>query len=350
MRLKHKKSTPSEIFNPDDFRDLQNKILTRDHHLWESGLVIERLLEMAPERVAVKLNSALKVSRNKLNNSALLKCRKAKIQYALTEWCNFKTCLKLDREHAASLAIATLEELVSKNADTSFLAEQGCEHASAKLLELETRAGMKWPDIHAHLAISRSRHHQVVLQLNWLIEKNMGLANDVASETRAYGEPFEDKRQNGFIGLRKAILNFNPDYGFKFSSFAWPIIRSTIIRAAQCESRTIELPSHVHEKLKKIREFEESYYSEHLGRHPSLEEIAVETGLELSVVLDLLLHRLPILALDSPFDGEHGLSLLEAISDGHQMAFDEDLHPETVLQGEFDASVPEKQRIRHRAA
>jgi RNA polymerase primary sigma factor len=209
---------------------------------------------------------------------------------------------------------------------------------------------MQWQQIKEHLATARHRNQQVIRQLNRLIESNMGLAEWVASRTNAYGEPFEDKRQNGFIGLRKAILNFNPERGFKFSSFAVPLIRSAIRRAAQRESRAVELPSHVHEKLKKIRDFEESYYSEHPGCQPSPEEIAAEIGLKLSVVLDLLPHRLPIIALDAPLDGEHGASLLETISDGHLTAFDENLHPETVLQGEFDASVPDEHTIRQRAA
>ena len=348
--VKTSAEAPNVYCDPSDFHELQERILSRNHHLWESGLVVERLLELAPERIAAKLSGATKTRLNKLNSPELRKRQRAKIQQILTEWSGLKTCLKLDTEHAANLSLATLEDLVSTHTSTAILAEQGCDHASAKILELETRAGMQWTQIRDHLATARYRDQQVTHQLNCLIEKNMGLAEWVASRTNAYGEPFEDKRQNGYIGLRKAILNFNPELGFKFSSFAVPLIWSTIRRAAQRESRTVELPSHVYEKLKKIRDFEDSYLLKNSGYLPSPHETAEATNLELSAVLDLLPHRLPIVALDEPRNANHGLSLLELLSENDLAAIDLGVNSESFSNGETGAEIPEGQRSSRKAA
>ena len=334
----------------NDFRELQGRILSRDHHLWESGLVVERLLELAPERIAAKLRGATKTRRNKLNSPELRNRQRAKIQKILTEWRGLKTCLKLDTEHAAKLSLATLENLVSTHTNTAILAEQGCDHGSAKILELETRAGMQWSQILEHLATARYCDQQVTHQLNCLIERNMGLAEWVASRTNAYGEPFEDKRQNGFIGLRKAILNFNPERGFKFSSFAVPMIQSTIRRAAQRESRTVELPSHVYEKLKKIRDFEDLYRSKNPGCLPSPDDTAAATKIERSAVLDLLPHRLPIVSLDEPLKANQASLPLELLSENYLEVFSEGVNSESFFNGHTGPDVTEEQRSSQKAA
>ena len=121
-----------------------------------------------------------------------------------------------------------------------------------------------------------------------LIERNLRLVMSIARPySAASGVPLLDLIQEGNVGLMRAVEKFDYTKGFKLSTYATWWIRQAISRAIADQGRTIRLPVHVVDNLKRVRKAERRLRQE-LGRPATPEELATATGLGIKKITALL--------------------------------------------------------------
>lgn len=113
-----------------------------------------------------------------------------------------------------------------------------------------------------------------------LVQANLRLVVSIAKKYIGQGVLFMDLVQEGSLGLIKAAEKFDYSKNFKFSTYATWWIKQTIIRAISNHSRTIRIPVHMTDKIRKYKKTYTSLTFE-LGREPTDEEIAKQLGLSI---------------------------------------------------------------------
>ena len=147
-----------------------------------------------------------------------------------------------------------------------------------------------------------------------LIEANMRLVINIAKGYNCRNIPLEDLIQEGAIGLIQAAERFDPDRGFRFSTYATHWIRQAIGRAIDNKGKSIRLPAHVSQSIRKI-EKEKERYVRLTGSEPTFEQLAMAMGMSERKLVNVIAAAQEILSLDNPIGDGSGTTLAGLIRD-----------------------------------
>jgi RNA polymerase primary sigma factor len=176
----------------------------------------------------------------------------------------------------AQLSLAVLVEL-RENALEQASEIRKTRKRTKKLRELESEVGVS-KDRMLELAEEVEDAHGLMTAVkNRFIEHNLKLVVAIAKDYRNLGLSFPDLIQEGNLGLIRAVEKFDHRRGFKFSTYAVWWIRQALVRAIQNHSRTIRLPSHVHDRLQRSQRVRAELTGK-LGREPTPAELAPALG------------------------------------------------------------------------
>jgi len=166
-----------------------------------------------------------------------------------------------------------------------------------------------------------------------LVEANMRLVINIAKGYHCSMIPFEDLVQEGAIGLMTACERYDPNKGYRFSTYATHWIRQAISRAIDNKSRAIRVPAHVSETLRKLERARGELLRE-TGIEPTVEQLASRVGVSQRKAASYMQAGLDPVSLDMLVGEEENTTLASLLND--KMAADPE---DEVIRREVEAEI-----------
>ncbi len=154
-------------------------------------------------------------------------------------------------------------------------------------------------------ALTRAARGGDIRAKNKLVEANMRLVINIAKTYRNKSLPLEDLIQDGAIGLMQAAERFDPDKGFRFSTYATHWVRQAIGRAIDNKSKAIRLPAHISQSLRKAQKERDRLVRE-TGIEPTHEQLAAALEITPKKLHTLFQSSQDTVSLDQSINGEAG--------------------------------------------
>jgi RNA polymerase nonessential primary-like sigma factor len=209
------------------------------------------------------------------------------------------------------------EKVESTAADLSTVAETIYEESSPDPTDIYLKEIGAAPLLTKEEEVYYSRLVQQgdVAAKNRMIESNLRLVVKIARRYLRSGMPILDLIEEGNIGLIRAVEKFDPELGFRFSTYGAWWIQQTIERGIMSQNRTIRLPVHMVKRLNScLRAGRE--LAKNLDREPTPEEIATKLNKPIEEVEKILALNERVISIDTPISDDISRPLLDTITNG----------------------------------